>query len=138
MSNVARNRYLESRVLGANGPRLRSLLVDRAYQLMHGVGQALREQRFEEVSDEATKLRAILRELFVTIDAKSSETAKQIRGLYEYLYEATTIALLRRSVEDLAQLEELLRFEAETWRTVAARHENRETDASLGPFSASA
>jgi flagellin-specific chaperone FliS len=138
MSNVARNRYLESRVLGANGPRLRSLLVDRAYQLTHGVGQAMREQRFEEVADDTTKLRAILRELFVTIDATSSDTARQVRGLYEYLYEATTIALLRRSVEELAQLEELLRFEAETWRTVAAKHENREAEGSLGPFSASA
>ena len=138
MSNVARSRYLESRVLGANGPRLRSLLVDRAYQLAHAVGQTFREERFDEAPEDSAKLRAILRELFVTIDSQSSDVARQVRSLYAYLYEATTIALLRRDVDGLAEVEELLKFEAETWRAVAAKHENRETDASLGPFSASA
>jgi flagellar biosynthetic protein FliS len=138
MSNVARDRYLEGRILGASGPRLRSMLVDRAYQLTRSVSQALAEQRFEEISADSTKLRAILRELFVTVDAKSSDTARQVRSLYEYLYEATTLALLRRNEQELAQVEELLRFEAETWRTVAAKHENREADATLGSFSASA
>ncbi|HEV7280788.1 MAG TPA: flagellar export chaperone FliS [Pirellulaceae bacterium] len=138
MSNVARDRYLEGRIQGASGPRLRSMLVDRAYQLTRSVAQALAEQRFEEISADSAKLRAILRELFVTVDAKSSETARHVRTLYEYLYETTTLALLRRNVEELAQVEELLRFEAETWRTVATQHENREADAALGPFSASA
>ena len=138
MSNVARDRYLEGRVLGASGPRLRSMLIERAYQLTRSIAQAFAEQRFEAIESDSTKLRAILRELFVTIDSKSSDTARQVRSLYEYLYEATTLAILRRNTEELAQVEELLRFEAETWRTVAAKHENREADAALGPFSASA
>lgn len=138
MSNVARDRYLEGRIHGASGPRLRSMLVDRAYQLVRAISLALQEQRFEEIDADSTKLRAILRELFVTIDAKSSDTARQVRGLYEYLYEATTLALLRRNIAELAKVEDLLKFEAETWRTVAAKHENRETDAARGPFSASA
>ena len=138
MSNVARDRYLEGRIHGASGPRLRSMLVDRAYQLTRATSQALQEQRFEEIDADSAKLRAILRELFVTIDAKSSDTARQVRGLYEYLYETTTLALLRRNVAELAEVEDLLKFEAETWRTVAAKHENREAEAARGPFSASA
>src|SRR5690349_15724079 len=109
MSNVARDRYLEGRIHGASGPRLRSMLVDRAYQLTRATSQALQERRFEDVEPDSAKLRAILRELFVTIDAKSSDTAQQVRGLYEYLYEATTLAILRRNVAELAEIEDLLK-----------------------------
>lgn len=138
MSNVARDRYLEGRIQGASGPRLRSMLVDRAYQLTRSIAQAFADERYDEIGADSTKLRAVLRELFVTIDSKSSDTARQVRSLYEYLYEAATLAILRRSTEELAQVEDLLRFEAETWRTVATKHENRESEAALGPFSASA
>ncbi len=108
--------YLRAKVMSAKPEELRMLLLDGAVRFARQGEDGLRNKNYENAYNGITKCRDIIVELMTSIrDEVNPELAKNVRGLYTFLFNEITEANMSKSADRMSKVVELLEYERETW-----------------------
>jgi flagellar protein FliS len=108
--------YLRAKIMSARPEELRMLLLDGAVRFARQAQEGLATKNFEQSYTGITKCRDIVVELMTSIkEEHNPELAKNVKGLYGYIFTELTEANLARSAERMGKIVELLEYERETW-----------------------
>jgi flagellar protein FliS len=117
MSAQACDAYLESLVRTATPQRLRLMLIDGAIRFAR---QALanwdREEHRTAVYESIVRCRAIIMELYGSIQQDASPVAKQVASIYLYLFRLLAEAPATHDAQKVREVMGVLEEERETWR----------------------
>lgn len=117
MSESAANQYLEQEVLSASPAKLRWLLVEKGVKLCQVITELWKAEETALANQWTLRLREILNELLSGVHG-SDAVAKQVSDLAIYHIQLLTEAELGCDLRRMAQLQELLEIDAETWLQV--------------------
>ena len=108
--------YLRAKVMSAKPEELRMLLLDGAVRFARQGEEGLRLKNFEQAFNGITRCRDIIVELMTSIrEEHNPELAKNVRGLYTFLFNEITEANMAKSPDRMKKVVELLEYERETW-----------------------
>jgi len=108
--------YLETQVMTATPQRLRLMLIEGAMRfareaIMHHE-QADADATFESI----LRCRAIITELLGAIKSDRSEAARQVAGIYLFLFRELSEIQMKHDAARLGEVVRVLEVEQETWR----------------------
>jgi flagellar protein FliS len=118
MQSDAQNSYLEAQVLTATPQRQRLMLIDGAMRFVRQTLQFWQENQDERASETLGKSREIVSELLSSIDIQKDELTQRVASIYVFVFQNLTEAQLRRSVDNLNDVLDVLAIERETWNLV--------------------
>jgi flagellar protein FliS len=121
MNASVRESYLETQVATATPQRLRLMLIDAALRQARLAEVAWTDQRHDEGREAASRCREIISELIAGIQPDQNAIAKQVLGVYLFLFSSLTEAQLTRDVHQLAGIIRVLEEEQQTWQTVCSQ-----------------
>jgi flagellar secretion chaperone FliS len=130
MLPTPRDAYLETQVLTATPQRLRLMLIEGAIRKITTAQAAHEAGDWLKASEDLGRCRDIVSELISGIDPEQTPVARQILGVYMFIY--STIVECEFGL-DRGRLPELLRVleeERQTWRAVCEQMPDRPTPAS--------
>jgi flagellar secretion chaperone FliS len=108
--------YLKTRVLTASPAELRLLLLDGAIRFAEQTKSGYAAKNYEKSFDGTTKCQAILTELLCSLRHDvNPEVCGRLSALYTFLYRRMVDASTNKSVEEVEEVLQLLRYERETW-----------------------
>ena len=131
------NPYLQQEVLSASPPRLRWLLVRKAEELCGVVTQMWADDQAEYAGQWIIRIRDILVELLGGVQDPANPVSENVADFYVFLLQLLAEVEQSRKVERMSVLRELLSIEAETWRMVAekiAQEESNSLESSEKPI----
>src|SRR5690242_15326967 len=132
MSNSA-SRYFETEVLTAPPQRLRLMLIERAIGMAQATLEAWREARWDEALESNIRCRDLITELLAGLDPAASPTARDVAGIYSFLFVSVTEAAAQHDEVKLLNVIRILEIERETWRQVC-----EQDNSNMGATTASA
>lgn len=112
------NPYLQQEVLTASPIRLRWMLVNRGKDLTTMIGQMWQAGEEGQAVQWIIRLRDILGELLEGVKDPTNPVGREVSDFYVFLLQMLAEVEQIRSVPGLRTLEELLAYEADTWRMV--------------------
>jgi flagellar protein FliS len=118
MDQSARESYLEAQILTATPQKLRLLLIEGALRFARQALRNWEQADNEHACDAIARCRGIISELLASIRPDSSELTQRVTGLYLFLFRQLTEAQLRRQVNLVEEVIQILEIEHETWRQV--------------------
>jgi len=118
MQSDARNSYLEAQVLTATPQKQRLMLIDGTMRYVRQAIQFWQENQDERASEALSASREIVAELLASIDIQHDELTQRVASIYVFVFQTLTEAQLRRSVDKLEEVLEVLAIERETWNLV--------------------
>lgn len=110
--------YIETQVMTATPQRLRLMLIEGAIRYTRETLKHWQEKKFAEGSETLMRARQIVTELLAAIKAEDSEVARQVVGIYMFLFRELTEAQLQQDKEKLAGVISILEVEQQTWQQV--------------------
>jgi len=118
MTFSARDQYLETQVTTATPQRLRLMLIEAALRKARAAGDAWKSGRLDDGVAAAAHCRDIVAELIAGIRPDQSELAKQVLGLYLYLFSTLIEAQFHRDELRLRDVIRVLEEARQTWQKV--------------------
>jgi flagellar protein FliS len=120
-----RDVYLETQVLTATPQKLRLMLIEGAIRFARGTAAAWERDDPEAGLESLIRCRDVVGELISGIQADTSPLARQVVGIYLYLFTSLTGAQLTRDQNQLAAAIGVLEEERDTWRAVCEQWPDR-------------
>jgi flagellar protein FliS len=118
MSSSPRDAYLETQVLTATPQRLRLMLIEGAIRRLRAAQAAWQAGNLPEGIEAVGHCRDIVTELIAGIRPEQTPAAKQILGVYMFIYSTLVEAQLTRDETRLRDVIRVLDEERITWQTV--------------------
>jgi flagellar secretion chaperone FliS len=110
------NAYLRNRVLTASPEELRLMLLDGAIKFAYQGREGMVAKNFEQMYLGISQCRNIIFELLTTIrDDVNPPVAKQMKGLYTFMYTQLLEASHEKDPAKVSRVIELLEYDRETW-----------------------
>jgi len=131
MSLSARDAYLETQILTATPQRLRLMLIEAALRKARAGQQAFEAIDKETAVTAISACRDIVSELIAGIQPDQSPLAKQVLGIYLFLYSTLVEIGLTLDGQRLRDVIRVLEEERQTWQAVCEQMPERPA-----PFSA--
>src|SRR5437762_7119194 len=104
MNSYARDAYLETQVTTATPQRLRLMLIDAALRRVRTAKQAWDEGQSDQALAAVSHCREIVAELIAGIRPDDSPLAKQVLGIYLFLFSAATEVQLAKDRNRLTDM----------------------------------
>src|SRR6476469_3105081 len=124
-----RDSYLETQILTATPQRLRLMLIEGAIRKINAAKAAEESGDWEKASSDLSYCRDIVSELIASIEPEQTPVAKQILGVYMFVYSTLVEAQFGRDVSRLPGSLRVLEEERQTWREVCENMPERPTPA---------
>src|SRR5262249_14833412 len=115
----------ETQVTSATPQRLRLMLIEAALRRARTAHEAWNENRPDEAHTAFAHCREILAELIAGIRPDDSPLAKQVLGIYLFLFSAATEAELTKDGHRLQDIIRVLEEERTTWQAVCEQMPER-------------
>src|SRR5215510_8449365 len=125
MNLSARDAYLETQVLTATPQRLRLMLVEAAIRKAKVAQQACDANDKETAQAAINYCRDIISELIAGIQPDQSSLAKQVLGIYMFVYSALVEIGLTVDGQRLRDVVRVLEEERQTWEAVCEQMPER-------------
>jgi len=135
MQTDTRDIYLEMQVNSATPQKLRLMLIEGALRFARRTQDHWRESALDEGLESLIRSRDIISELISSVEADASPLARQVNGLYVYLFSALTEAQQTRDEHQLAAVIRVLEEERETWRQLCEQLPDRPVPPPSAAFS---
>ena len=110
--------YLEVQVMTATPQRLRLMLIEGAIRWARQAIRCLEEAKAEDACEAIIRCRGIVTELLSAVKSDESELARQVAGVYLFLFRTLTEVQFRRDRREMENVLNVLGEERETWRRV--------------------
>src|SRR5262245_44499499 len=133
MNLSERDAYLETQVLTATPQRLRLMLIEAALRKAKVAQQACDAHDKEAALTGINYCRDIISELIAGIQPDQSPLAKQVLGLYMFIYSALVEIGLTVDGQRLRDVIRVLDEERQTWQAVCEQMPERPVAAQLAP-----
>ena len=130
MDERARQAYLQSQVMNASPQKLQWMLIDGALRYATQAEAAWNAGDTEQASQSLDRARQIVAQILSAIQVEVDDVARQVMGLYVWLFRTLAEAQLLRDSERLAEVIQILRMERETWQQVCEQMSGSNTEAS--------
>jgi flagellar protein FliS len=125
MDNTARQAYLETQILTSTPQRLRLMLIEGAIRRARVAQEAWREGNVVLGLEAAGECRNIVTELIGGIQPDQTPLARQVLGIYMYLFSTLVEAQLSRDPNRLTDILRVLEEERQTWQAVCRQMPDR-------------
>jgi len=113
------NVYFENSVKTASPTKLVELLYKNSIERLEKAVKAIEKNNLIEANHEIIRVEEIILELNVSLNIeKGGEVAKNLRLLYNYIYEQSIQANLKKDIDTLTEVKSLIKDLYETWREV--------------------
>jgi len=112
------NVYFENSVKTASPTKLVELLYKNSIERIDKAIKAIDNNNLIEANNEIIRVEEIILELNVFKYWKGGEVAKNLRLLYNYIYEQLIQANLKKDIDTLTEVKSLIKDLYETWREV--------------------
>ncbi|CEP78845.1 MAG: flagellar export chaperone FliS [Defluviitoga tunisiensis] len=113
------NVYFENSVKTASPTKLVELLYKNSIERLEKAVKAIEKNNLIEANHEIIRVEEIILELNVSLNIeKGGEVAKNLRLLYNYIYEQLIQANLKKDIDTLTEVKSLIKDLYETWREV--------------------
>jgi flagellar protein FliS len=129
MSLSAADSYRETQVLTATPQRLRLMLIEEALRRVRAADEAWAAGRTAEGAVAVSRARDIISELIGGIHPDETPVAKQVLGIYLYLFSTLTEAGLSADRHRLLDIARVLDEERQTWHVVCQQLPERQVSA---------
>jgi len=127
MLPTPRDAYLETQILTATPQRLRLMLIEGAIRKVTAAQAAHAIGDWQKAASDLGHCRDIVTELIAAIDPDQTPVAKQVLGVYMFLYSTLVEAEFGRDASRLADILRVLEEERQTWRAVCEQMPERPT-----------
>jgi flagellar protein FliS len=121
MLTDSRQAYLETQITTATPQRMRLLMIDGAIRFARQTLDRWRTGDDEPALESLIRCREVISELLAGVRLGESPLARQVGGIYVYLFSALTEAQQTRDQTQLAAVIRVLEEERQTWREVCER-----------------
>src|SRR5262245_701795 len=121
----ARDHYLETQILTATPQRLRLMLIEGAIRRARAAQTAWQAGNNAEGLEAIAHCRGIVSELIAGIQPEQTEAAKQVLGVYMFLFSTLVEAQLARDSHRLRDIVRVLEEERQTWQAVCEQMPER-------------
>ena len=113
------NVYFENSVKTASPTKLVELLYKNSIERLEKAVKAIEKNNLIEANHEIIRVEESILELNVSLNIeKGGEVAKNLRLLYNYIYEQLIQANLKKDIDTLTEVKSLIKDLYETWREV--------------------
>jgi flagellar protein FliS len=110
-----RDIYLETQIATATPQKLRLMLIEGAIRFAHQADTALQDEQWDALLDSVSRCREIISELIAGIRVDESPLARQVAGIYAFLFRTVTEAQMHRDRQRFAEVLRVLEEERQTW-----------------------
>jgi len=118
MNASVRDAYLETQVLTATPQRLRLMLIEGAMRRLRAAQASWQAGNVSEALEAVGQCRGIVSELIAGIQPEQTLVAKQILGVYMFVFSTLVEAQLTRDEARLGDVVRVLEEERITWQAV--------------------
>jgi flagellar secretion chaperone FliS len=125
MNDTIRDAYLETQVNTATPQRLRLMLIEEALRRIRVAQTAYETEQFADGVAAVGHAREIVAELIGGIHPDETPEAKQVLGIYLFLFSALAEAQFSRDGQRLIEVIRVLDEERQTWQTVCEQMPDR-------------
>jgi flagellar protein FliS len=122
MERTASDTYLETQITTATPQRLRLMLVEGAIRLARRTIDLWGEDRNEEALESLIRCRGVVSELLSGVKDDGTPLARQVMGIYLFLFTTLTESQLTRDAVRLNAAIHVLEEERATWQAVCHQH----------------
>jgi len=130
MLPTPRDAYLETQILTATPQRLRLMLIEGAIRKVTAAQAAQDTGDWQKASTDLGQCRDIVAELIAGIDPEQTPVAKQVLGVYMFIYSTLVEAQFGRDGNRLLDIIRVLEEERQTWRALCEQMPDRPVPAS--------
>ena len=130
MDLSTRDSYLETQILTATPQRLRLMLIEGALRRARAAQAAWQADNVADGIKAIGQCRDIMTELIAGIQPDQTPVAKQVLGIYMFLFSALVEAQFARDVNRLSDIIRVLEEERQTWIAVCEQMPERPIAAS--------
>ena len=116
MNATIRDAYLETRITTATPQRLRLMLIEDALRRIRAAQTSLEAEQFDDGIAAIRHSREIIAELIGGIHPDDTPLAKQVLGIYLFLFSALAEAQFSRDGQRLSEVIRVLEEEQLTWQ----------------------
>jgi flagellar protein FliS len=129
MLPTPRDAYLETQILTATPQRLRLMLIEGAMRKVTAAQAAYDAGDWLKASTDLGHCRDIVSELIAGIDPEQTPVARQILGVYMFIYSTLVESEFARDGNRLSDILRVLEEERQTWRALCEQMPDRPTPA---------
>ena len=116
------NVYFENSVKTASPTKLVELLYKNSIERIDKAIKAIDNNNLIEANNEIIRVEDIILELNVSLNIeKGGEVAKNLRLLYNYIYEQLVQANLKKDIDILSEVKSLIKELYETWKEIVKK-----------------
>jgi flagellar protein FliS len=130
MNATIRDAYLETQVNTATPQRLRLMLIEDVLRRIRAAQTAFEVGRFDDGIAAIRHSREIIAELIGGIHPDETPVAKQVLGIYLFVFSALAEAQFSRDGQRLSEVIRVLDEERQTWQAVCEQMPDRPVAAS--------
>ena len=109
------NKYANNAIFTASKEELTLMLYEGALRFANQAIMALQSQDYVKVNENIIRVEDIIREFQITLD-KKYEISLRFEQLYDYIYRRLVEANMKKSLEILEEVRDLLRDFRDTWK----------------------
>jgi flagellar protein FliS len=125
METGAGSIYLETEINTATPQKLRLMLIAGALRHARRTRTLWEEENFESALESLIRCRDIVSELLAGVRLDASPLARQVGGIYVYLFSALTEVQQTRDSEKLAAIIRVIEEDYETWQQLCEQMPER-------------
>ena len=116
------NVYFENSVKTASPTKLVELLYKNSIERLEKAVKAIEKNNLIEANHEIIRVEEIILELNVSLNIENGgEVAKNLRLLYNYIYEQLVQANLKKDIDILSEVKSLIKELYETWKEIVKK-----------------
>jgi len=108
-------KYANNSIFTASPEELTLKLYEGALKFCNQAMSAVEHKEYEKANELILKIQAIIREFQLNLD-RSYEISNNFASLYDYIYERLMIANIRKDLEILSEVRDLLRSFRDMWK----------------------
>jgi len=121
----SKDAYLENMVRTASPAKLIELLYQRAVELLKEAEKFIIDKDYVKANESLKKAQDIVTELNLSLDMeKGGQIAQNLRALYNYMFRRLIDANVKKDVEAVKEVREMLEELLDAWREVMKKAGN--------------
>ncbi len=110
--------YANNAVSTQSQGQLIIMLYDGAIKFIDRAMEGIDSRQIQEAHVNIVKTQKIVNELMVTLNLNTGEVAQQLLSLYQYMYQQLVQANIKKDVQLLSEVKELLIDLRDTWKQI--------------------
>ena len=121
----SKDAYLENMVRTASPAKLIEMLYQRAVGLLKEAEKLIEDKEYMKANENLKKAQDIVTELNLSLDMeKGGQIAQNLRALYNYMFRRLIDANVKKDIEAVKEVREMLEELLDTWREVMKKAGN--------------